>query len=120
MIIYGVCPPAASGQEMPLTHFIDNVQSHTGLVGEGYFRHALFYPLEGEAKTAMKGVRMYGHTDYGTTTLLFSVPVTALQIWTKENTWKYVPYRPGALVINLGETLEGASSSVECLGKLEA
>jgi len=83
------------------------VQSHDGLVGEGYFRHALFYPLEGEHKRAMNGVRMYGHTDYGTTTLLFSVPVTALQIWTKENKWKYVPYKPGALVINLGETLEG-------------
>ncbi|RDW69979.1 hypothetical protein BP5796_08376 [Coleophoma crateriformis] len=95
-----------------LIRLADNVQSHTGLVGEGYYRHALFYPLEGEAKTAMKGIRMYGHTDYGTTTLLFSVPITALQIWTKDNKWKYVPYRPGALVINLGETLEGSSRSL--------
>lgn len=47
------------------------------------------------------------HTDYGTTTLLFSVPVTALQIWGADNKWRYVPYKPGALVINLGETLEG-------------
>jgi len=49
---------------------------------------------------------MYGHTDYGTTTLLFSVPVTALQIWGSDNKWRYVKYKPGALVVNLGETLD--------------
>ncbi|PBP20810.1 hypothetical protein BUE80_DR008431 [Diplocarpon rosae] len=91
--------------ELPEDYLWDNVQSHDGLVGEGYFRHAIYYPLEEEVRASRKGVRMYGHTDYGTTTLLFSVPVTALQIW-KKDTWKYVPYKPGALVINLGETLE--------------
>jgi isopenicillin N synthase-like dioxygenase len=49
---------------------------------------------------------MYGHTDYGTTTLLFSVPVTALHIWSKDRTWQPVKYQPGALVVNLGEGLE--------------
>jgi len=92
--------------ELPPDYLWENVQSRKGVVGEGYFRHALFYPLEEVQKTAMRGVRMYGHTDYGTTTLLFSVPITALQIWTKENKWKYVKYVPGALVINIGETLE--------------
>ncbi|KAJ5033596.1 uncharacterized protein L3040_008708 [Drepanopeziza brunnea f. sp. 'multigermtubi'] len=91
--------------ELPADYLWDNVQSHDGLVGDGYFRHALYYPLDKEARAARKGVRMYGHTDYGTTTLLFSVPVTALQIW-KNNKWKYVKYKPGALVVNLGETLE--------------
>ena len=93
--------------ELPDDYLWNKIQSHDGLVGDGYFRHALYYPLEAEHKEQRKGVRMYGHTDYGTTTLLFSVPVTALQIWTKENRWKYVKYNPGALVINLGETLEG-------------
>ncbi|KUJ14690.1 Clavaminate synthase-like protein [Mollisia scopiformis] len=91
--------------ELPDDYLWDNVQSHDGVVGDGYFRHALYYPLEGQHKASRKGVRMYGHTDYGTTTLLFSVPVTALQIW-KEDRWKFVPYKPGALVINLGQTLE--------------
>ncbi|OWP04495.1 hypothetical protein B2J93_1354 [Marssonina coronariae] len=91
--------------ELPEDYLWDNVQSHDGLVGDGYFRHALYYPLEEEVRASRKGVRMYGHTDYGTTTLLFSVPVTALQIW-KNDTWRYVKYKPGALVINLGENLE--------------
>ena len=94
--------------ELPDDYLWDHVQSRDEdqPVGDGYFRHALFYPLEGEHKQAMKGVRMYGHKDYGTTTLLFSVPVTALQIFSKDNQWRYVKYNPGGLVINLGETLE--------------
>ncbi|CZR64271.1 related to leucoanthocyanidin dioxygenase [Phialocephala subalpina] len=91
--------------ELPDDYLWDNIQSHGGPVGDGYFRHALFYPLEGQHKEAKKGVRMFGHTDYGTTTMLFSVPVTALQIW-KDDKWKFVPCKPGALVINLGENLE--------------
>ena len=47
-----------------------------------------------------------GHTDFGMTTLLFSVPVSCLQIWGNDEQWYYVPYKPGALVVNIGETLE--------------
>jgi isopenicillin N synthase-like dioxygenase len=92
--------------ELPEDWLWDNIQSHGGVVGEGYYRHALFHPLRGQHRESMKGVRMYGHTDYGTTTLLFSVPITALQIWGKDNRWRYVKYKPGALVINLGQSLE--------------
>ncbi len=61
---------------------------------------------------------MHGHTDYGksfsesdselegTTTLLFSVPISSLQIWGNDDKWRYVGYSPGSLVVNLGETLE--------------
>ena len=55
-----------------------------------YHRHALFYPLPEEDRKRRKGVRMYGHTDYGITTLLFSVPVTALHIWTRQEKWQPV------------------------------
>lgn len=49
---------------------------------------------------------MHGHTDFGLTTLLFSVPISCLQIWGRDEQWYYVPYKPGALVINIGDTLE--------------
>ncbi|ODN76063.1 hypothetical protein L202_06007 [Cryptococcus amylolentus CBS 6039] len=84
----------------------DNVQSQGSPTGEGYFRHALFRPVEKTTEEASKGLRMHGHTDFGLTTLLFSVPVSCLQIWGKDEQWYYVPYKPGALVINIGETLE--------------
>lgn len=46
---------------------------------------------------------MHGHTDFGLTTLLFSVPISCLQIWGRDEAWHYVPYKAGALVINIGE-----------------
>jgi len=82
------------------------VQSHDGLVGDGYFRHALFYSLSGENKEPRKRVRMHGHTDYGTTTLLFSVPTAALHIWCKDKFWRPVKCNSGAVVVNIGEALE--------------
>lgn len=97
--------------ELPDYYLWDNIQAHGGPVNDGYFRHALFYPLEAEHKERMAGVRMMGHTDYGTTTMLFSVPVTALQICPKrDGQWKYVKYNPGALIINLGDALEIVSA----------
>ncbi|GAD94114.1 hypothetical protein PVAR5_2735 [Paecilomyces variotii No. 5] len=91
--------------ELPSDWLWDNIQSHGGVVGEGYFRHALFHPLR-DHRQSTQGVRMYGHADYGTTTLLFSVPITALQILGNDDKWRYVKYKPGALVINLGQSLE--------------
>jgi isopenicillin N synthase-like dioxygenase len=84
-----------------------HVQSHVegSATGEGYFRHAIFRPVEKETQEAAKGLKMHGHTDFGLTTLLFSVPISCLQIW-KDDQWFYVPYKPGCLVVNIGETLE--------------
>ncbi|CAG9988866.1 unnamed protein product [Clonostachys byssicola] len=97
--------------ELPDDYLWDNVQSHGSPTGEGYFRHALFRPVKKETEEASKGNRRFltkvlAHSDFGLTTQLFSVPVSCLQIWGKDEQWYYVPYRPGALVINIGDTLE--------------
>lgn len=92
--------------ELPDDYLWENVQSHGSPTGEGYFRHALFRPVEEKTREASKGLRMHGHTDFGLTTLLFSVPISCLQIWGRDEKWYYVPYKPGALVINIGDTLE--------------
>ncbi|WVW81043.1 hypothetical protein I302_103034 [Kwoniella bestiolae CBS 10118] len=92
--------------ELPDDWLWDNVQSKGSPTGEGYFRHAIFRPVQKETSEASKGLRMHGHTDFGLTTLLFSVPISCLQIWGHDEKWTYVPYKPGALVINIGETLE--------------
>ncbi|OCF53966.1 hypothetical protein L486_08541 [Kwoniella mangroviensis CBS 10435] len=84
----------------------NKVQSQKGPVGEGYLRHALFHPLQEDTKKLGGGLRMNGHHDYGTTTLLFSVPISCLQIYGNDEKWRYVGYNPGSLVVNLGETLE--------------
>ena len=92
--------------ELPDDYLWDNVQSHGSPTGEGYFRHALFRPVPESTQAASKGLRMHGHTDFGLTTLLFSVPISCLQIWGRDEKWYYVPYKPGALVVNIGDTLE--------------
>lgn len=92
--------------ELPDDYLWENVQSQGSPTGEGYFRHALFRPVQSETEEASKGLRMHGHTDFGLTTLLFSVPISCLQIWGRDEEWHYVPYRPGALVVNIGDTLE--------------
>ncbi|KAJ6444161.1 mat1-1-3 [Purpureocillium lavendulum] len=92
--------------ELPDDFLWDKVQSHGSPTGEGYFRHALFRPVQKKTDEASKGLRMHGHTDFGLTTLLFSVPISCLQIWGRDERWYYVPYKPGALVINIGDTLE--------------
>jgi isopenicillin N synthase-like dioxygenase len=92
--------------ELPDDYLWNNVQSHGSPTGEGYFRHALFRPVPESTQAASKGLRMHGHTDFGLTTLLFSVPISCLQIWGRDEKWYYVPYKPGALVVNIGDTLE--------------
>ena len=95
--------------ELPDDFLWENIQSQGGPTGMGYLRHMMYIPLEpgSEAKTRMDGERLGGHTDYGTTTMLFSVPVTALQTSpNRDGKWKYVKYNPGALVINIGDALE--------------
>lgn len=92
--------------ELPDDYLWDNVQSHGSPTGEGYFRHALFRPVQKQTAESSKGLRMHGHTDFGLTTLLFSVPISCLQIWGRDEEWHYVPYKPGALVVNIGDTLE--------------
>ncbi|KAJ5155756.1 hypothetical protein N7492_008559 [Penicillium capsulatum] len=92
--------------ELPDDYIWDNVQSYGSPTGEGHFRHALFRPVKKETQEAFKGLRMHGHTDFGLTTQLFSVPISCLQIWGRDEQWYYVPYQPGALVINIGDTLE--------------
>ncbi|WWC65505.1 uncharacterized protein I303_108123 [Kwoniella dejecticola CBS 10117] len=92
--------------EMPDDFLWDLVQSKVGPVGQGYFRQALYYASDEVVHAKGQGTRMNGHCDFGTTTMLFSVPISSLQIWGRDEQWRYVPYKPGALVINIGETLE--------------
>jgi len=41
-----------------------------------------------------------------TVSLLFSQPITALQILTKENEWKWVKHVPDGAVVNVADALE--------------
>ena len=47
--------------ELPETWLWENVQSHNGTIGEGYFRQMMFHPSTEERSKAAGGVQMHGH-----------------------------------------------------------
>ena len=52
------------------------------------------------------------HSDYGMITLLLTDQNYGLQVLTKENQWVYVPPKPDALIVNLGDMLERWSNGL--------
>jgi isopenicillin N synthase-like dioxygenase len=55
----------------------------------------------------------YRHSDMGSLTILFRQPVAALQVLTKDGTWKYVKPQMNALTVNIADALEFLTS--KCL-----
>ncbi|KXS17727.1 Clavaminate synthase-like protein [Gonapodya prolifera JEL478] len=51
-------------------------------------------------------LKMAAHTDFGTTTLVFSQPVMGLQIELNDGTWKYVRHHEGAIIVNIGDAMQ--------------
>ncbi|PIL33147.1 hypothetical protein GSI_04597 [Ganoderma sinense ZZ0214-1] len=62
---------------------------------------------EDEART--KNVWMKGHTDIDVLSMLWSQPVTALQVLSPDGKWRYVKHIPNSIVVNAGDTLEMCS-----------
>lgn len=75
-------------------------------VSETYVRFMKYYPRSEEEESKTRKVWLKGHTDFGTVTILFSQPVAALQILTRDGLWKWVKHIDNALVINAGDALE--------------
>ncbi|KAJ6464088.1 hypothetical protein C8R45DRAFT_1175467 [Mycena sanguinolenta] len=57
-----------------------------------------------EEKT--KNVWLKGHTDTGSITVLYSQPISALQILGQDGKWRWIKHIENALVINTGDTME--------------
>ncbi|EGN97166.1 hypothetical protein SERLA73DRAFT_123949 [Serpula lacrymans var. lacrymans S7.3] len=67
---------------------------------------AMRYPRSEEEERLANNVWFKGHTDYGSVTILWSQPVSGLQILSKDGKWKWVQHMDNALVINTGDTME--------------
>ncbi|CAG9990048.1 unnamed protein product [Clonostachys byssicola] len=71
-----------------------------------YYRYMSYAPLTPEATAKARGLFMPAHADWGTFSILFSQPVSALQILHKSNVFKWVEYKPYTLIVNVGQALE--------------
>ncbi|EIN12314.1 Clavaminate synthase-like protein [Punctularia strigosozonata HHB-11173 SS5] len=69
------------------------------------FRYALYHPPSPEEDSKTAGVRLQGHTDFNSVSLLYSQPIVSLQVLMPDNVWRFVRHVPNALVINLGDAL---------------
>ncbi|KAG6901226.1 hypothetical protein C0995_015043 [Termitomyces sp. Mi166 len=75
-------------------------------IGETYVRLMKYYPRSSDVDEKAKDVWLIGHTDIGSVTILYSQPVSGLQILSRQGTWKWVKHIENALVINVGDALE--------------
>ncbi|OOF90424.1 hypothetical protein ASPCADRAFT_10657 [Aspergillus carbonarius ITEM 5010] len=71
-----------------------------------HLRYMKYYARTEEENQKLGGVWLKGHSDMGSLTLLFRQPVAALQVLTKEGTWKYVQPQMNALTVNIADALD--------------
>ncbi|KAF8586080.1 Clavaminate synthase-like protein [Ramaria rubella] len=94
----------ARGLELPENTLVDihgfEAESET------YVRFMKYYQRSEEDEKNSKNVWLKGHTDFGSITVLWSQPVSALQILSPDGKWRWVKHIDNALVINAGDCLE--------------
>ncbi|GAM34126.1 1-aminocyclopropane-1-carboxylate oxidase [Talaromyces pinophilus] len=71
-----------------------------------HLRYMKYYARSEEENRKLGGVWLKGHSDMGSLTILFRQPVAALQVLTKDGTWKYVKPQMNALTVNIADALE--------------
>ncbi|TBU57629.1 Clavaminate synthase-like protein [Dichomitus squalens] len=94
----------ALGMEIPEETF---VKMHGfDAVGDSHVRWIKYFPLTEEDEVKTNHVWLRGHTDTGTVTILYSQPISALQIQSPDHKWRWVKHIDNALVVNIGESME--------------
>ncbi|EIW75982.1 Clavaminate synthase-like protein [Coniophora puteana RWD-64-598 SS2] len=74
-------------------------------IGESCFRTLKYFRRSPEDEEKSNGVWLKGHTDIGSLSVLWSQPVTALQILSAEGKWQWVRHIDNAVVVNTGDML---------------
>ncbi|KAI0089616.1 hypothetical protein BDY19DRAFT_993195 [Irpex rosettiformis] len=103
-ILHTVLRLLAIGLEIPEDTFVN--QHGWDADGETYVRFMKYYPRTAEEEEKSKQVWLKGHTDFGTITILWSQPVSALQILSPDGEWRWLRHIDNALVINAGDCME--------------
>ncbi|KAG6899830.1 hypothetical protein C0993_006424 [Termitomyces sp. T159_Od127] len=95
----------ALGLELPEETFAEK-HSFASDLTDSWIRMMKYWPRSSDDEMKTKNVWLKGHTDFGSLTLLWSQPVSALQILDPQGNWKWVKHIDNALVVNAGEALE--------------
>ncbi|CDS00113.1 uncharacterized protein SPSC_03361 [Sporisorium scitamineum] len=73
--------------------------------GLDLLRYALYHTPDQSDDDKLGGVRLQGHTDFNSVSILWSQPITSLEVLMPDNKWRLVKHRDNALVINLGDAM---------------
>lgn len=68
-------------------------------------RYAMYHSPPQSDDNALGGVRLQGHTDFNSVSILWSQPITSLEVLMPDDKWRLVKHRPNALVLNLGDAM---------------
>ncbi|KAH8807870.1 hypothetical protein F5884DRAFT_704232, partial [Xylogone sp. PMI_703] len=75
---------------------------------ETWLRYMEYYDeYTAEEKAVTGGLWLIGHQDFTSLSLLFSQPMSSLQVrdYDDNSKWKYVAHVPGAIIVNAGEVM---------------
>ncbi|KAG2347243.1 Clavaminate synthase-like protein [Suillus weaverae] len=102
-VLHPILRLIARSLELPEDTLVNKHVSDTA--GETAVRF-INYPRTEEEEAKTKNVWLKGHTDFGSITILWSQPVAALQIRTREGEWRWIRHMENALVVNAGDALD--------------
>ncbi|TBU47752.1 Clavaminate synthase-like protein [Dichomitus squalens] len=103
-VLYPVLRLLATGMELPEETFVDIHDFDETAVK--YARFLKYHPRAEEEEVKADNVWLKGHTDIGTITVLWSQPISALQIMSPDGKWRWVRHIENALVVNIGDAME--------------
>lgn len=106
IILYRLLTLFAISLDLP-EDFLVNLHKYE-VHDESWLRYMIyFHEHKPEDMVKTQGVWLKGHCDFGSITMLFSQPMASLQLMDHfTGKWKWVPYVPGAIVVNAGEMME--------------
>ncbi|KAF7304538.1 Clavaminate synthase-like protein [Mycena chlorophos] len=102
-ILHPILRLMAIGLELPEESFVE--QHLYDAPGESSVRFLKYHPRSIEDEQKTKQVWLKGHTDIGSITILWSQPISGLQILSPDNQWRWVRHVENALVINAGDVM---------------
>ncbi|KAI0041195.1 Clavaminate synthase-like protein [Auriscalpium vulgare] len=79
---------------------------HFEAKNNAYCRFMMYHPRPEEEEEKTENVWLKGHADQTTLSVLYSQPISALQIRDADDKWRWVRHKENALVINAGDTME--------------
>ncbi|KAF8586081.1 Clavaminate synthase-like protein [Ramaria rubella] len=103
-ILHPILRLIARGLELPEDTFVKDHELDSD--DDTWVRFMKYYPRTEEDENRTKNVWLKGHTDFGSITILWSQPVSALQIRSPDGKWRFIKHIDNALVINAGDCLE--------------